>query len=667
MKRFIIASVCLMLLIFNYNVYSQDELVADFLPSQTELTADDCISFTDLSLGEPTEWLWSFPGAATTSSKLQNPSNICYRIPGKYDVILEVRKDSKRNTYTCKECITVALNPEVPVADFEANATVVPVNGIVRFTNKSINGPFDQWVWTFGDKASPDQSTDSAPPPVVYREPGIYSVTLRCRKTNGNQNIHTKTNYIRVVAPSNTAPTANFTSNFTVIKPGQSVNFMDLSLGTPYKWNWAFEGSNTTTSSMQNPTNIIYQQAGKYKVTLTVENNIGTDEVVKESFIVVSETDPCLENPSLYIPQAEFSADNRLIAYNGSVTFQNLSTNYPVYNYWQFEGGEPATSSETSPSSPILYKTPGIYKVTLTSTNECGATSKTKEKYVYVFSGTVGSYCEELTTIETGDIVKEIPYPDERYWGYLAGHNGRKVREYANFFSRYTFNQIKGVEIPVRLVKAGENGSNIRIKVWDGSTDVPEILIDERTVYLRDLVEEQVNRINFDPPIDVEGPFYLGFRVNYSVDPDNDGITDDLFVCGLVNNRGISGNNNFYILMPGTSGSWQSCTDAFGFNTSLDINPISCLVDIEDISIDSKFNVYPNPSNGIINIQLTDESYKNFNIEIYDALGRKCNVNLSNISSNEYSADLSSHPQGLYIVRIVTEKGIANKKLLLTK
>ena len=37
----------------------------------------------------------------------------------------------------------------------------------------------------------------------------------------------------------------------------------------------------------------MYPTAGVYSVTLTVSNNLGIDEMVKEMYITVSETDPC--------------------------------------------------------------------------------------------------------------------------------------------------------------------------------------------------------------------------------------------------------------------------------------------------------------------------------------------------------------------------------------
>jgi gliding motility-associated-like protein len=62
--------------------------VSNFIASKTTVCAGDCINFTDQSTNIPTSWVWGFPGSNTPTSTLQNPSNICYDVPGTYAVSL---------------------------------------------------------------------------------------------------------------------------------------------------------------------------------------------------------------------------------------------------------------------------------------------------------------------------------------------------------------------------------------------------------------------------------------------------------------------------------------------------------------------------------------------------------------------------------------------------
>jgi hypothetical protein len=66
--------------------------VAIFVSSDTTFCDEGgtCIDFTDISTGSPTSWLWKFPGAQPDTSTAQNPSNICYYVPGSYAVTLIV-------------------------------------------------------------------------------------------------------------------------------------------------------------------------------------------------------------------------------------------------------------------------------------------------------------------------------------------------------------------------------------------------------------------------------------------------------------------------------------------------------------------------------------------------------------------------------------------------
>jgi len=77
---------------------------------------------------------------------------------------------------------------------------------------------------------------------------------------------------------------------------------------------------------------------------------------------------------------------------------------------------------------------------------------------------------------------------------------------------------------------------------------------------------------------------------------------------------------------------------------------------------------YPNPSKGIFNFQVQGTNQK-ANIEVYNMLGEKVHDSQYPISSTEYSLDLSSQSPGIYLYRIISEKGeaIASGKLVIEK
>ena len=83
-----------------------------------------------------------------------------------------------------------------------------------------------------------------------------------------------------------TAPTADFTSDETLITEGTQVQFTDTSTGNPTSWNWIFVGGTPETSNEQNPL-IQYDTAGSFSVSLEAINELGTDTKTVTDYITV--------------------------------------------------------------------------------------------------------------------------------------------------------------------------------------------------------------------------------------------------------------------------------------------------------------------------------------------------------------------------------------------
>lgn len=82
----------------------------------------------------------------------------------------------------------------------------------------------------------------------------------------------------------------NFSTSSNEICEGSSVDFEDLSSGNPVSWAWEFEGGVPATSSLQNPTGILYATSGNYDVTLTITNSDAeSDSETSLNLIVVNE------------------------------------------------------------------------------------------------------------------------------------------------------------------------------------------------------------------------------------------------------------------------------------------------------------------------------------------------------------------------------------------
>ncbi len=89
--------------------------------------------------------------------------------------------------------------------------------------------------------------------------------------------------------PNNVNSSANFTANPTTVNVGGTVQFTDASTisGTLTSRSWSFPGGTPSTSTAQNPT-VVYNTAGTYNVSLTINTSTGNDTETKTGYIIVS-------------------------------------------------------------------------------------------------------------------------------------------------------------------------------------------------------------------------------------------------------------------------------------------------------------------------------------------------------------------------------------------
>lgn len=113
-----------------------------------------------------------------------------------------------------------------------------------------------------------------------------------------------------------------------------------------------------------------------------------------------------------------------------------------------------------------------------------------------------------------------------------------------------------------------------------------------------------------------------------------------------------------------TSGPWDVCLRAYGFcgieDTCLS-NLYSGIYSTEDIK-ELMMNVYPNPFNESINIELT-KNINNGKIYIFDMLGKQ--VYYSQISGKQIKLSTTELKKGMYFIKLITNEGkVFNKKIV---
>ncbi len=232
---------------------------------------------------------------------------------------------------------------------------------------KTLTGCSGQGLWTSRTVALPASANNNA------------NVKIAFRWVNNDDGMGADPSFavddITMTVPSSgPTPVADFSASDSTLCVGQCISFTDLSTNTPTSWKWYFPGAVPTTSTTQNPTNVCYNTAGTYQVSLVAINANGQDSITKTAFINV------VACPT---PTANFSASDSTLCTGQCISFTDLSTNTPTGWTWYFQGGTPATSNVQNPPN-ICYNTPGTYNVTLVASNANGQDSVVKSSFITV-------------------------------------------------------------------------------------------------------------------------------------------------------------------------------------------------------------------------------------------------------------------------------------------
>ena len=354
--------------------------VADFGASITSICRGECISFSDLTSNTPNSWSWTFTGSNTSSSNLQNPSDICYDTAGTYPVTLIASNGNGSDSLTKAGYITVTSC--IPTASFSVSNTNGCVGACMSFMDQSTNSP-TSWAWSFPG-GNPDTSSAQNPIDICYPDTGTFTVSLISSNLSGTDSI----TMVDLISINNCPPpSSNFVADDMVICSGECINFTDQSINAN-TWEWTFNGATPGSSTDQNPQNICFNgPPGEYQVTLKTTNLIGADSITK-SILVDSIVAGLIVDDTLY--------------QNLPGSFTDNSINNPISWTWDFGDG-----NTTNMQNPIyIYTSLGQYTVSLIVENSNGCIDTASKTIVVI--AYIGS-----SEIEIRDLINIYPNPTD--------------------------------------------------------------------------------------------------------------------------------------------------------------------------------------------------------------------------------------------------------------
>lgn len=288
---------------------------------------------------------WSFQGAGTATSALQNPTGITWDAAGSFEISLVV---TENNCVSSPSVLSITVFP-MPVADFTANPTqgCQPVE--VKFFNTTQSFGSYTATWNLGAGFT---SADLSPV-VIYPDPGSYDITLTVTDVNGCTDTETKPAFITVYPQ----PVAGFSLqdyDLTTTDPVITVTSEAFQssqclyyLNTGEAWNDC-----SFTASVQG--------SGVFTITQVVTSGFGCVDSLSREFIIRPLPEIFIPNTftpngdfinELFEPSLSWIADFELTIYDrwGGIVFQTDD----LFRRWN---GKLFNSYEDLPQDSYVYR-----------------------------------------------------------------------------------------------------------------------------------------------------------------------------------------------------------------------------------------------------------------------------------------------------------------------
>ena len=276
-------------------------------------------TFTDLSSGNPTSWLWNF-GDGNTSTVGPTVTHT-YAGPGSYIVTLFV-SGGPGNCFD-QTFATAFVSNSVQAGFIVSDSACEKEN--IQFTDTSliIGGTITGWNWDFGDGTFSTLHN----PVHQYNTAGTYTVTLSINSSGGCTSTATTTIVI------SDKPNANFSA--TSPCQNMATQFTDLSTGAVVtQWDWDFGDGGSDL--VQNPAHT-YATTGIFNTTLIVATANGCSDTI---------TLPVDVHPA---PVADFT--NTIECWGDPVSFTDQSTisGGDVITNWNWDFADGNSSTQQNP------------------------------------------------------------------------------------------------------------------------------------------------------------------------------------------------------------------------------------------------------------------------------------------------------------------------------
>ena len=377
-----------------------------------------------------------------------------------------------------------------------------------------------------------------------------------------------------------------------------------------------------------------------------IRNAITSNVANRDNLISASNLIATGATGTVYLCSAEFQADRTTICAGNTINFDDMSFNVVNGWNWTFTGGSPASSTSQNPA--VTYNTPGLYTVTLTSTDGPNSDTETKTSYIRVLPAASSLPFHEsfedystLNNIEPWEVINPSGNGWQLHTG--TGYTGNKCAKIVNFGqSAGNFDDLISSPIDLSSINATTGVTmSFRYSYVKRYTSNTEVL----KVYITPNCGE-----NWAPRKTLSGNLLSSTAQNSSWTPTSQANWATVHMTNV------------------TSAYWTDeyrCRFEFesdgGNNIYLDdINiyvgpPSDAIVGISETGFDIEaLSVFPNPTEKDLNIRFSLNSAQQANLTVQDVTGKiaqSATVN-GTVGSNLVLMNTSALASGMYFLKV---------------
>lgn len=572
----------------------------------------------------------------------------------------------------------------LPHVEFSANDACL--GKLTRFVNTSKGGGSNNYLWNFGDNTTSKFIGTSK----RYTSTGTYNVTLRVTAPSGCRNTASQDiNVYDIPVPSFGVKDACDSSNAVFTDSTTIVS------GSISKYFWEFGDGDTSIA--QNPTHI-YDKVGTYDVKLTVTSSFGCTDKVSGQVEVFASPDAAISGMD------GCEADTIMFGNNSTYT-GNDQLNY----VWDFGDGN--TSMDESPI--YQYNIAGNYsvKMVVNSINGCSDSAVTDVEifavptadfsvlnsclgdsttYTNASSGNITAYNWALRQgNKSNDMNPKVLYSSEgtlsvqlivTATGGCVDTVSKNVEVYPLPIAEFSLiNACQGVE--VNFDNQSTTSSDTLSHTWsfgDGnsSTDLsPSNIFVADGTYSVELIVTTENgcsskateSIEIYPLPDADFTFEHKGWGQYDFAPADANLVsyewdfgDGKTSTDVAPYHEYEAEGDYDVMLTTTDN--NSCVSENTINVSVSTS-------IEDKTVETPFNVFPNPFTKQLNIVYELQNESNVIVEVYNLSGQLIEslVNQKQVEGKHQIQFETADASGIYLIKMVVDNNVYHQQIIKAK